>query len=70
MGKMKILTNGGKMPEDLKCPECGSYNIEEIPYKSAASPVRPHNELPKEARCYKYECLDCGLIFFEANLRE
>jgi DNA-directed RNA polymerase subunit RPC12/RpoP len=27
-------------------------------------------ELAKEAEYPKYECLDCGQIFFESNLRE
>ena len=58
------------MPEEIKCPECGSINIEEIPYKATVGPAGPHGELPKEAECHKYECLDCGMVFFESNLRE
>jgi len=55
---------------EIKCPECGSYNFEEIPYKAAVGPGGPHGELPKEAEYYKYKCLDCGLVFFESDLRE
>jgi DNA-directed RNA polymerase subunit RPC12/RpoP len=64
------LIKGEKMPKEIKCPECGSINIEEIPYKAAVGPGGPHGELPKEAEYQKYECLDCGMVFFESNLRE
>jgi hypothetical protein len=56
--------------KEIKCPECGSYNYEKIPYKAAVGPGGPHGELPKEAEYYKYKSLDCGLVFFESNLRE
>jgi DNA-directed RNA polymerase subunit RPC12/RpoP len=58
------------MPKEIKCPECGSYNIEEIPYKGAIDREGPHREYLKEAEYSKYECLDCGMVFFESNLRE
>lgn len=58
------------MPKEIKCPECGSYNLEEIPYKADLGQGESHREYPKGAEYNKYECLDCGLIFFESNLRE
>jgi DNA-directed RNA polymerase subunit RPC12/RpoP len=58
------------MSQEIKCPECGSYNIEEIPYKAEATPGIDHEKHPEEADRKKYECIDCGLIFLESNLRE
>jgi DNA-directed RNA polymerase subunit RPC12/RpoP len=58
------------MPEEIKCPDCGSINIEEIPYKAAVGPGGANGELPEEAEYRKYKCLDCGLAFFESDLRE
>jgi len=58
------------MTEDIRCPECRSINIEEIPYKAAVGPGRAKGKLPKETEYQKYKCLDCGLVFFESNLRE
>jgi len=56
---MISINPGEKMPEEIRCPECGSMNIKKIPC-----------ELPEGAEYYKYECLDCGLVFLESNLRE
>jgi len=58
------------MPLQFICPECGSYNIEKIPYKTEMSRSGSDKEYPPEAKYNKYECLDCGLVFFESNLRE
>jgi len=58
------------MPEEIKCPECESYNIEKFPYKAAVGPGGAHGKYPKEAEYYKYKCVDCGLVFFESNLRK
>jgi len=58
------------MPTEKKCPDCGSYNIKQIPSKAAVGPGGPQGKYPKETEYYKYECLDCGLQFYEGNLRE
>jgi DNA-directed RNA polymerase subunit RPC12/RpoP len=58
------------MAKEIKCPECGSINIKKIPYEAAVGPAGLHGELPKEAEYHKYECFDCGMVFFESNLRE
>jgi hypothetical protein len=58
------------MPEEIRCPECRSLNIELIPYKATVGPGGPHGEYPKEAEYHKYKCLDRGLVFFESSLRE
>jgi len=58
------------MPEEIRCPECGSANIEKIPYKAAAGAVGPSGKLPGEEEYYKYKCVDCGMVFFESNLRK
>jgi len=58
------------MPNEIKCPECGSINTEGIPYKAAVGPGGPQGELPKKAEYQKYKCVDCGFVFFESNLRE
>ena len=58
------------MPEEIKCPECGRANIEEIPYKAAVGAVGPSGKLPRELEYYKYKCVDCGMVFFESNLKE
>ena len=33
-------------------------------------PTRDREKYPGGAGQSKYECLDCGLVFFESNLRE
>lgn len=58
------------MPEEIKCPECGSYNIKKISYKATVDAEEAQGEYPKEAENVKYECIDCGLGFFESDLRE
>jgi DNA-directed RNA polymerase subunit RPC12/RpoP len=58
------------MAKEISCPECGSINIKIIPYKAAVGPAGPHGELPKEEQYEKYECLDCGMVFFESDLLE
>lgn len=58
------------MPKEIKCPECGSYNIKKIPYKATVDAEEAHGEYPKEAEYMKYECIDCGLGFLESDLRE
>lgn len=58
------------MSQEIKCPECGSYNIEEIPHKAGTDSGMDHRKYPEEADRKRYECLDCGLIFLESNLRE
>ena len=54
----------------IKCPDCGSYNIEEISHKATDRAEESPEEHPEEAEHIKYECLDCGLQFYESNLRE
>jgi len=58
------------MPNEIKCPECGSYNIEKIPPQGTIDQKGLHRQHPKEAEFNKYECLDCGMVFLESNLRE
>lgn len=58
------------MPEEIKCPECGSINIEKILDKAAVGPRGSSWGLPEEAEYRKYKCLDCGLAFFESDRRE
>ena len=58
------------MPKEIKCPECGSYNIKKRPIKSTVDEEEAHDEYPKEEEYMKYECIDCGLGFFESDLRE
>ena len=58
------------MLKEIKCPECGSYNIEERLTHVGIAPAAPDEDLPKIEKQIVYECVDCGLIFFESNLRE
>jgi DNA-directed RNA polymerase subunit RPC12/RpoP len=55
--------------EKIKCPECGSINIEELFY-SADGLGAAKSKPPKEERHGKYRCVDCGLIFYESNLQK
>jgi transposase-like protein len=59
------------MSKEIKCPECGSYNIKKIPYyKKAVDEEEAHGEYQKKAEYMRYECIDCGLRFLESDLRE
>lgn len=59
-----------KMPREIKCPECGSYNIRKIQYRAAVGAGGAHGKYPREEEYIKYECIDCGLRFFESDLRD
>jgi hypothetical protein len=52
-----------RMPEELKCPECESLNVEEVPDKVTFAPEEPHDELAEKRESHEYECLDCRVIF-------
>jgi rubredoxin len=58
------------MPEEIRCPECESLNVEKIPDKVTFGSEEAHDELAKEIRPHKYECLDCRFIFFTSNVKE
>ena len=66
----KFPEKGEKMPKEIKCPECGSYNIKKTPYKVAVDAEEAHGEYPKKTEYMKYECIDCGLGFLDSDLRE
>jgi hypothetical protein len=58
------------MQEEIRCPECRSIDIEEVPYNAAVGPGEPQDELPKKVEYRNYKWLDCDLAFFETNLRK
>jgi hypothetical protein len=58
------------MPKEIRCPDCESLNVEEIPDKVTPGPEEAYDELAKETKSQKYECLDCRLIFFTSNFKE
>jgi hypothetical protein len=51
------------MPEEIRCPECESVNVEEIPDKATLGSEESHDELAEKRESHKYECLDCRVIF-------
>jgi DNA-directed RNA polymerase subunit RPC12/RpoP len=58
------------MPEEIRCPECESLNVEEVLDKMTFAPEEPHDELAKETKPLKYECLDCRVIFSISNFKK
>jgi DNA-directed RNA polymerase subunit RPC12/RpoP len=58
------------MPEEIRCPDCESLNVEEIPDKVTLGPEEAHDESANETKPQKYECLDCRQIFFISNFKE
>ncbi len=54
------------MEEKIKCPECGSENIE--PYRHSAVGASIDSEKPSAKGPISYECRNCGYEFTEENL--
>lgn len=58
------------MTRAIVCPDCGSYNLNQIKGSATAGPKNPKVNLikPKKENI-KYVCIDCGLEFYESDLR-
>jgi DNA-directed RNA polymerase subunit RPC12/RpoP len=59
------------MEKIIACPDCGSYNLSWIKSKETLKPQKAKGTLIKPRKGNnKYKCIDCGLEFFESELRE
>jgi predicted transcriptional regulator len=59
------------MEKIIACPDCGSCNINQINAKGALKPQKAKGTLIKPRKeNNKYKCIDCGLEFYESELRE
>lgn len=63
-----ILMGRGNMEEKIKCPKCGSSNLEPSNESTIGSPNNP--TLPDAEGPLTYECKDCGYQFIEDDLKE
>jgi DNA-directed RNA polymerase subunit RPC12/RpoP len=59
------------MVRTIVCPDCGSYNTNKVPVKRPSGPQKAGRTLIKPRKeNNKYKCIDCGLEFYESELRE
>jgi len=59
------------MVRAIVCPDCGSYNLSPLKAKGSPRTAKERTTLIKPRKeNNKYKCIDCGLEFFESELRE
>jgi predicted RNA-binding Zn-ribbon protein involved in translation (DUF1610 family) len=59
------------MAKIFACPDCGSCNINRIRSEGTHRPQKAKKTLIKPRKeNNKYKCIDCGLEFYESELRE